>query len=80
MDIIVIGRYGSGMASGAGLIERLIAVGRPDLAERLKHLAGQHPQQRHGYRFGKNMTLAQARRQRERGTGAITNTGRGCIE
>lgn len=34
-------------------IERLIAVGRPDLAERLKHLAGKHNQSRHGWRFAK---------------------------
>lgn len=34
-------------------IDRLIAVGRPDLAERLKHLAGKHNQSRHGWRFAK---------------------------
>lgn len=35
------------------MVDRLIAVGRTDLAERLKHLSGKHNQSRHGWRFAR---------------------------
>lgn len=35
------------------LVERMIGIGRTDLALRLKHLPGEHNQERHGWRFAR---------------------------
>lgn len=35
------------------IVDRLEKVGRPDLANRYKHLGGKHNQARHGWRFAK---------------------------